>query len=132
MKKYLLLAILATCALGARAEFNRLVFHTLTGEEQSVGLTDLNITFADGQLLATADGESVAIDLASLSSMEFAYVEPTGISDAAIEGAVTAYSADGISYGTFASKDAASQALPGGLYIIKSETGLTSKLLINR
>lgn len=132
MKKYLLLAILAACALGARAEFNRLVFHTLTGEEQSVGLTDLNITFADGQLLATADGESVAIDLASLSSMEFAYVEPSGIADAAIEGAVTAYSADDISYGTFASKDAASQALPAGLYIIKSETGLTSKLLINR
>lgn len=132
MKKLLLLAALAVCATVAHADFNRLVFRTLTGGEQSVGLTDLNITFADGQLMANAEGESVAIDLASLASMEFAYVEPSGIADVAIEDAVTAYSADGISYGTFASKDAASQALPGGLYIIKSETGLTSKLLINR
>lgn len=119
-------------AFGMHAEFNRLVFRTLTGGEQSVGLTDLKITFADGQLLATADGESVAIDLNSLSSMEFAYVEPTGIANTAIEGAVTAYSADGINYGAFESKDAAAAALPNGLYIIKSETGLTSKLLINR
>lgn len=132
MKKYLLLAILAACALGARAEFNRLVFHTLTGDEQSVGLTGLNITFADGQLMATADGESLAIDLVSLESMEFAYVEPSGIAEAPVDGVVTAYSADGISYGSFASKDAASQTLPSGLYIIKSETGLTYKLLINR
>lgn len=132
MKKHLLVAILAVSALCMRAEFNRLVFHTSTGEEQSVGLTDLNITFADGQLLATADGESVAIDLNSLSSMEFAYVESTGITDAAIEGAVTAYSAEGISFGKFESKEAACKALPGGLYIIKSETGVTSKLLINR
>lgn len=132
MKKYLLFAILAASAFSMRAEFNKLVFHTLTGGEQSVGLNGLNITFANGQLLATADGESVAIDLTEMESMEFAYVDPSGIADAAIEGAFTAYSAEGISFGKFESKQAAAQALPSGLYIVKSESGITSKLLINR
>lgn len=133
MKKCLLFAILAVCALGLRAEFNRLVFYTLDGEEQSVGLTGLNITFVNGELVATSEEASATVPLASLASMEFANGEIDGIKAASTaELAVTVYSADGICQGAFASKDAARETLPSGLYIIKSHNGLTSKMLINK
>lgn len=132
MKKFLLLAILAASVLSVRAEFNKLVFRTLDGEEQSVDLTGLNITFTDGQLLAVSQEASVTISVASLASMEFADGDIDGIQAAEADATVTAYSTDGICYGAFESKSAASEALPVGLYIIKSASGLTSKLLIKR
>lgn len=135
MKKYLLLIILALTVSVARAEFNRLVFRTLDGEERSVGLTDLNITFANGEMLANSDGEYLNIALASLKSMEFSN-NPTSVdvvvAEENIACKVTVYLPDGKLQGVYDSVTSALTALPGGTYILKAENGFTSKISINR
>lgn len=136
MKKPLLCAILALSALAGRAEYNRLVFHTLDGNVQAVGLTELNITFADGEMIATSKGESVRVNVASLDFMEFAD-DGTGAIDAVsaaerLAGAVTVYTADGQLHGRFPSVTEACAALPGGIYLFQTERGTTSKIMITR
>lgn len=136
MKKPLLCAILALSALAGSAEYNRLVFHTLDGNVQAVGLTELNITFADGEMIATSKGESVRVNVASLEFMEFAD-DGTGAIDAVsaaerLAGAVTVYTADGQLYGRFPSVSEACSSLPGGIYLFQTERGTTSKIMITR
>lgn len=134
MKKYLLSAILAISALCGHAEFNRIVFRTLDGGEQSVGITDLNISFSNGEMIATSTGESVKMELTELKSMAF-YNASSGIGQITGmtgEGKVEIYSPVGIRIGNFDSEAAAMNSLPGGVYIVKFENGLTSKMLINR
>lgn len=132
MKKLLLLAVLAAFAMAARADFDRLVFRTVAGEEMYVGLTDLSITFADGNMHATSAEASVTAPVASLASMEFGNGAVDGIKDAAAETGVTVYTADGICRGSYTSAEAARQALPAGMYIIKSDHGPAAKMLINK
>lgn len=122
-------------ALAANAEFNRLVFRTLEGDEQSVGLSDLNISFTNGEMVAISEGESVKISLASLKSMEFCN-NHAGIinifADKEFEGKVLVYNADGQFYGFYESVKSACAKLPSGIYIFKAENGLTSKIMIKR
>lgn len=134
MRKYLLLAILAMTAIGVHAEYNRLVFRTISGEELSVGVTGLNITFTNGELLATSESASVKIPLTSLKSMAFDNGDVSGVQaiPTPVESAVTVYSTDGICQGTFETKAAATDALPNGLYIIETENGNVTKMLINK
>ncbi len=133
MKKYLLLAILAVISIGAHAEYNRWVFRTLSGEEQSVGVEDLDIIFADGNLVATSGSELVKIPLDSLKSMEFSdtnssvgSVSSDDVSD------VFVYSVDGVSVGIYGSKYDALNDLPVGIYVLKSKNGVTSKVIIRK
>lgn len=127
--------LLLVIAAGARAEYNRMVFRTAEGEPQWVGLENLNITFVDGNMVATSEDRSVVIPLASLVSMEFGSGEsgvgaiPAGELSA---GSVTVYTADGIQAGSYDSAAAACAALQSGVYIFKAGNGQTSKIMINR
>lgn len=133
MKKCLLSAILAVGALGLHAEYNRLVFTTTDGNVKSVGLTNLNVKFSDGDMIASSAGESVKIDLASLKSMEFGNGEASIVAVPNTRRTpVAVYSVDGICVGKFDSEAEAMNLLPAGLYITKDENGLTSKMLITR
>ncbi len=134
MKKYLLLAASVITAIGVHAEFSRLVFRTIDGNTQSVGLTDLNITFSEGEMIATGDGESVKISLNSLSSMEFdnnqaSVNEILGKGD--VTGRVSIFTTDGKHIGDYDSMAAACSSLTGGIYLLKTENGFTSKVKIN-
>lgn len=134
MKKLLFLLLIALTALCTKAEFNRLVFHNIDGKEQSIGLTDLNIIFADGKMIAGSAGESVIIELSALKSMEFSN-NPTGIPTVIadnLEGRVTVYGVMGQRAGEYESAAAAYAALPAGVYILKTENGRISKMMINR
>lgn len=135
MKKLISLIALGSLALSANAGFNRLVFRTLDGAEQSIGLTDLNISFIAGEIVASSEGESVKIELTSLQSMEFsngpASIE-TVTGDKPLQGSVTAYTSDGKSYMTYDTAAEAFEQLPAGVYIITAENGMTLKVLINR
>ena len=73
MKKLLILTMLAALTTGARAaEYNYLVFTLSDGSEQAIVATGLNITFTDGNLVATTGNETLAtIPLASLLKMQF-------------------------------------------------------------
>lgn len=135
MKKYLLSAASLIAAFAMHAEFNRLVFRTIDGNVQSVGLTDLNITFTDTGMIATADGESVEIALNSLVSMEFEN-NPADVNEIAapesINGKVSLYTADGKHIGDYDSLISASYKLSAGIYIMKAENGITYKVKINQ
>lgn len=135
MKKYLFLVILALSAFAIHAEYSRLVFQTLNGETKSVGLTNLNITFTNDEMIASSDGESVKIALTSLKSMEFsndqAGIESVTV-DGNLEGKITVYTTTGQRLGDYSSVTSARTALPSGIYIFKAENGHTSKMLINR
>ena len=82
MKKLLILTMLAALTTGARAaEYNYLVFTLSDGSEQAIVATGLNITFTDGNLVATTGNETLAtIPLASLLKMQFSESQTTGIS----------------------------------------------------
>ena len=63
------------------ADYNYLVFTLNDGSEQAIVATDLNITFTDGNLVATTGNETLAsIPLASLQKMQFSESNTTGIS----------------------------------------------------
>lgn len=132
MKKYLLPAILAVISLGVHAEYNRLVFRTVDGEEQSVSLTDLNITYTKSEMIATSGNESVKIPLTSLKSMEFSDSNSVGSVMGNDASEVDVYSVNGISLGNYDSKADALNALPAGVYILKSKNGVTSKVSISK
>lgn len=135
MKKYLFLLCMIIIAFAVHAEYNRLVFRTLDGNEQSVGLTDLNISFVNGEMIAISEGESVKISLASLKSMEFSNAHSSIkdiLADKESGGKVSVYNTDGQLFGIYESVKSACAKLPSGIYIIKAESGLTSKIMINR
>ena len=81
MKKMMILTLLCALYLGARAaDYNYLVFTLNDGSEQAIVATDLNITFTDGNLVATTGNETLAsIPLASLQKMQFSESNTTGI-----------------------------------------------------
>lgn len=135
MKKYIIPVLMAVCAVGAHADsFNWLVFRTADGVEQPIGLADLVITFEDGELRATSQDESLAIPLATLKSMAFSNGE-SGIESVVThlpEGRVTVFNAEGQSVGMYESATEAFARLAAGVYIIKAENGLTTKIMIAR
>ena len=132
MKKYLLSAILAAISIGVHAEYNRLIFTTLNGEAQSIGVKDLNITYMDGEMIATSGSELVKIPLTSLKSMEFSDINSVGSMSVADNSNVTIYSVNGVCLGTFETHSDALNGLPSGIYILKSKNGVTSKVSISK
>lgn len=135
MKKYLLSVCIVLTAFAVNAEYKRLVFRTIEGNEQSVGLSRLHISFTNGKMVAVSEGESVEISLTSLKSMEFSD-NHTGIKDILADkefaGKVSVYDTDGRLHGRYESATSACAKLPSGVYIIRAENGATSKILINR
>lgn len=124
--------ILAAISIGVHAEYNRLVFRTVDGEEQSVSLTDLNITYTKSEMIATSGNESVKIPLNSLKSMEFSDSSSVGSVMGNDVNEVNVYSVNGICLGNYDSKADALNALPAGVYILKSKNGVTSKVSISK
>ena len=87
MKRMMILTLLCALYMGARAaDYNYLVFTLNDGSEQAIVATDLNITFTDGNLVATTGNETLAtIPLATLQKMQFSE-STTGISDLPTDG----------------------------------------------
>ncbi|MDE7421712.1 MAG: hypothetical protein K2N35_16090 [Muribaculaceae bacterium] len=132
MKKILLSAILAVISIGVHAEYNRLVFRTLSGEEQSIGVKDLSIKYENGDMIAVSGSESVKIPLTSLKSMEFSDINAVGEVSAVDNSEVTAFSVNGICLGKFETKSDALNGLPTGIYILNSKNGVTFKVSISK
>lgn len=136
MKKYFFLLVLAMTAIATHAEFNRLVFRTVDGEEQSIGIQELDITFVNDQMIARSEGESVKIALTSLRSMEFSNGDKTGLDDLLMvgvsEGKVAVYSVEGYSLGMYDSLSLAYSVLPQGVYVVRDEKGRFSKIVKGR
>ena len=82
MKKTIILRLLCALCMGAQAaDYNYLVFTLNDGSEQAIVATNINITFTEGNLVATTADETLAtIPLASLQKMQFSETDATGIS----------------------------------------------------
>ena len=82
MKRLMILTLLSVITLATRAaDYNYLVFTLNDGSEQAIVATNLNITFTDGNLVATTANETLAtIPLATLQKMQFSESNTTDIS----------------------------------------------------
>ena len=82
MKRLTILTLLSVITLATRAaDYNYLVFTLNDGSEQAIVATSLNITFTDGNLVATTANETLAtIPLAMLQKMQFSESNTTDIS----------------------------------------------------
>lgn len=128
MKKTIILTLLCALVMGARAaDYNYIVFTLTDGTTQTVTANDLNIAFADGNLIASSGSTTLAtISLASLTKMEFTNDGSTGIqtlkADVTLDEATEIYDLNGRRLPNNAQ-------LSRGIYIIKSN-GRTSKVQI--
>jgi hypothetical protein len=88
MKKTMILMLLSVITLVTRAaDYNYLVFTLTDGSEQAIVAANLNITFTDGNLVATTANETLAtIPLASLQKMQFSETNTAGIRALPIDG----------------------------------------------
>ena len=82
MKRLTILTLLSVITMATRAaDYNYLVFTLNDGSEQVIVATNLNITFTDGNLVATTANETLAtIPLATLQKMQFSESNTTDIS----------------------------------------------------
>jgi len=127
MKRIMVLTMLWTLFMGARAsDFNYLVFTLNDGSEQAIVATGLNITFTDGNLVATTANETLAtIPLITLQKMRFSESSTTGIST------LSTFSEDDIKaiYDLQGRMMPLDSQLPKGTYIIKT-SGRTIKVFV--
>lgn len=127
MKRIMVLTMLWTLFMGARAaDFNYLVFTLNDGSEQAIVATSLNITFTDGNLVATTANETLAtIPLITLQKMRFSESSTTGIST------LSTFSEDDIKaiYDLQGRMMPLDSQLPKGTYIIKT-SGRTIKVFV--
>ena len=127
MKKLLIMTMLAALTMGARAaEYNYLVFTLNDGTTQSVSATDLNITFANGNLTATSGSNTVTIALSNLTKMEFSNDGTTGIDRVSYDFTITD---DTEVYDLIGRRLPSTATLSRGIYIIKSN-GKTTKVQV--
>lgn len=133
MNKFYLVGIMLSASLGAGADSASMQFRTADGATHYIAIEDLNITFVDGQMMASAGESSLTLPLASLVSMEFSDVD-AGVDEVfgATAAEVTVYSIDGICRGRFASAEASVAALESGVYVVKCDNGETSKIVIRK
>ena len=82
MKKTMILTLLCALFMGAQAaDYNYLLFTLNDGSEQAIVANNINITFTEGNLVATTADEILAtIPLTSLQKMQFSETDATGIS----------------------------------------------------
>lgn len=140
MKKFFLLALLSLGFCGANAQtYNYLVVADQSGKTTDLPVSDITITFADGNLVAkTADDNVVTLPLASLDKMYFS-TTATGIATVT-NGLIAAEIVDGhlkvsapagtkvAVYGTDGRQLSVSGRLAPGAYIV-NVGGQTFKLL---
>lgn len=106
--------------LGTRAaEYQYLVFTLNSGETKAVAATSLNISFNDGNLIATSGSETLAtLALADLTKMEFSNDDTTGIESISADTLTT--DENTVIYDLNGRMMPKGTALPKGIYILKN------------
>lgn len=129
MKNFIPL-ILLFISTGASAQYLSMKYESKDGETFYSGLSNLEIFFKDGNMIATWDSNSFTISLEELSTMQFstnpAAVEKLFADNVKIE----VFSLDGVSYGFFVNLKEACKHLTEGIYVARTENGVTSKFVV--
>lgn len=132
MKKTLsTIMALAVSAAASAYDYPYLTFLTADGTVQSLAVEQLTLTVVDGRIVAQNAETSATFALAELSRMYFT-TEPTGIAEIAATpsgSGIEVFSAAGTLVGRFPSAAQVQDALPRGIYVIKTN-GLTEKIVI--
>ena len=124
--------LMLTCAMffsymSQATDYKFLTVEDNTGHATSLPITNLTITFADGNLL-TNDG--VTLPLSSLTKMYFS--ETSGITTVITESseAVTVYTIYGALVGHYSNSNEAYKSLEKGIYIVKDKSGKINKTAV--
>ena len=120
-------------ALSARAaDYDYLVVRSSVGTVTALSISQLKITFADGQLVAVNSETTQTFNLTSLSKMYFSQAVPTGVERQQLvddDAAVEVIALSGVSMGRFERLDEARQRLQSGVYVVK-QNGKTFKIAV--
>ncbi|MGI6223900.1 MAG: hypothetical protein ACOYJG_09835 [Prevotella sp.] len=123
MRRIYALLFCAIVALPMMADdYAYLNIATSSGSETSLSVSNLEIVYSDGKLVATNDDGTQSFTLTDLTKMYFSTT--TGISsvNATEESPITVYSVSGALVGTFKNADEARQNLTPGVYLFKSQS----------
>lgn len=128
--KRLLTFVLPLLAIPAFAEYPFMNFTTVNGDVASLNSEDLQISVADGKLIAHNASQSLEIPLTDLDRFSFSSV-CTGVSSIAtdLSSGIEIYTLSGIRIGSFESEAAAESVLPKDIYISRT-SGQTKKIAI--
>lgn len=133
--KRLLITLVISAAFGhsvQAGDFTYLTFRSIDGTEISFSVSQLKITFSNGQLVAENSETNQTISLSDLNKMYFTNSAVTNIEEAQpVEGEadVEIFTTAGVSMGRFSSLNQAKQALSMGVYIVK-QSDRTYKIAI--
>ena len=116
--------------LGASAQYVSMQYDTAKGETYYSGLSNLEIVFKDGNMIATWNSNSLILPLENLSAMQFS-TSPTSVEELlAGDVKIEVCSLDGVFYGSFANLKEAYKYLSEGIYVARTENGVTSKFVV--
>lgn len=130
---FFLLAIAVSSVIAKGESFSTLSFETIDGKVISLPVENLEISIADGILVAGADGaQTVNFNLEDLKAMQFSTDTPTNITSITSDhaGTVTIFRPDGVVVGFYQSLDVARKALSPGIYIVKDQNANSLKISI--
>ncbi len=134
MKRILLVASLIVGIGSVQADeyqYPYLVLQTSDGSSKALSVESLTLTVSDGQLIATNSAGTQTFTLSELSSMRFSE-SATAVTEIEVETAeetVEVFSLAGVAMGSYDNLQSAEQALPAGIYIVKSNQK-TSKIAL--
>ncbi len=124
MKKNKLAIIIASLAFPASAiaaDLPWLTFRMADGTELSVAADNLSINYKDGNLILSSSTVEKILSVDQINSMRFT-ASSAGVEDVTdIQPAAGEYyDLSGIKVGRFSSVDEAREALPSGVYVVRS------------
>ena len=131
MKRFVLIATLLACTFGKvlADNFPFLTFEQTDGTTTTIASTGVTITFSNGNLVATQNGNTTTIALTDLEKMYFTTTNSVRNVEAQETNGYQIVSLEGCQMGTFNNLTDAQTSLKRGIYIVK-EQGKTYKIYV--
>ena len=134
MKRLLITLVISAAIVhfAQAGDFTYLTFRSVDGKEISFSVSQLKITFSNGQLVAENSETNQTISLSDLNKMYFTNSAVTNIEKdqpIADEAGVEVFTTAGVNMGRFSSLSQAKQTLSTGAYIVK-QSDKTYKIAI--
>lgn len=127
LRNLLFLAALMTAGTAAADDYGYFTLRNSSGEVTTFTAVGLKMTFANGKILATQDGQTTELSLDALDAMYFSNEQATAIESVATgTDRVTVFNLSGVRVGE---GQLSELNLPKGVYIV-SKNGTKTKVLV--